>query len=193
MRIAALLDDGTALSFADQRTFGGWLLADLVTVDGSVVPVPVAHVARDPLDPLFDAEAVVKVLRRKHSADQAPAARPDTWCRGSATSTPTRRCGGPRSTARGTAEALTRRAAGRRCWTSAAEVMRRRAGARAARRSTRCTSTSTASRGSSTGRWTPTRARGEKPCERCGAVMRREKFMNRSSFYCPRCQPRPRS
>ncbi|MDZ4232308.1 MAG: zinc finger domain-containing protein, partial [Dietzia sp.] len=26
----------------------------------------------------------------------------------------------------------------------------------------------------------------------CGAVMRREKFMNRSSFYCPRCQPRPR-
>jgi formamidopyrimidine-DNA glycosylase len=32
-----------------------------------------------------------------------------------------------------------------------------------------------------------------KPCKRCGAVVRREKFMNRSSFYCPRCQPRPRS
>ena len=30
------------------------------------------------------------------------------------------------------------------------------------------------------------------PCRRCGAVMRREKFMNRSSFYCPTCQPRPR-
>ncbi len=30
------------------------------------------------------------------------------------------------------------------------------------------------------------------PCRRCGAVMRREKFMNRSSFYCPQCQPRPR-
>ena len=30
------------------------------------------------------------------------------------------------------------------------------------------------------------------PCRRCGAVMRREKFMNRSSFYCPKCQPRPR-
>ena len=30
------------------------------------------------------------------------------------------------------------------------------------------------------------------PCRRCGAIMRREKFMNRSSFYCPRCQPRPR-
>jgi formamidopyrimidine-DNA glycosylase len=67
VRISALLDDGTVLSFADQRTFGGWMLADLVTVDGSVVPVPVAHLARDPLDPRFDAEAVVKVLRRKHS------------------------------------------------------------------------------------------------------------------------------
>ncbi|HEX7323181.1 MAG TPA: zinc finger domain-containing protein, partial [Mycobacterium sp.] len=22
--------------------------------------------------------------------------------------------------------------------------------------------------------------------------IRREKFMNRSSFYCPKCQPRPR-
>ena len=30
------------------------------------------------------------------------------------------------------------------------------------------------------------------PCRRCGAVMRREKFMNRSSYYCPKCQPRPR-
>ncbi len=67
VRISALLDDGTVLSFADQRTFGGWLLADLVTVDGSVVPQPVAHLARDPLDPRFDRDAVVKVLRGKHS------------------------------------------------------------------------------------------------------------------------------
>ncbi|WP_122441964.1 DNA-formamidopyrimidine glycosylase, partial [Mycobacterium attenuatum] len=67
VRISALLDDGTVLSFADQRTFGGWLLADLVTVDGSVVPAPITHLARDPLDPRFDARAVVEVLRRKHS------------------------------------------------------------------------------------------------------------------------------
>jgi formamidopyrimidine-DNA glycosylase len=31
------------------------------------------------------------------------------------------------------------------------------------------------------------------PCRRCGATMQRDKFMNRSSFYCPRCQPRPRA
>jgi formamidopyrimidine-DNA glycosylase len=67
LRIAAVLDDGTVLSFVDQRTFGGWLLAKLATVDGSVVPAPVAHLARDPLDPRFDIDAVVNVLRRKHS------------------------------------------------------------------------------------------------------------------------------
>ena len=31
------------------------------------------------------------------------------------------------------------------------------------------------------------------PCHRCGTPMRREQFMNRSSFSCPRCQPRPRT
>jgi formamidopyrimidine-DNA glycosylase len=30
------------------------------------------------------------------------------------------------------------------------------------------------------------------PCDRCGTPMRREAFMNRSSFFCPRCQPAPR-
>jgi formamidopyrimidine-DNA glycosylase len=31
------------------------------------------------------------------------------------------------------------------------------------------------------------------PCSRCGALIRREAFMNRSSYSCPRCQPRPRT
>lgn len=35
--------------------------------------------------------------------------------------------------------------------------------------------------------------RAGEPCPRCGAPVRREKFMNRSSFSCPRCQPRPRN
>jgi len=29
-------------------------------------------------------------------------------------------------------------------------------------------------------------------CARCGSVIVREPFMNRSSFRCPKCQPRPR-
>ena len=31
------------------------------------------------------------------------------------------------------------------------------------------------------------------PCERCGTQIRRDAFMNRSSFSCPTCQPRPRN
>jgi formamidopyrimidine-DNA glycosylase len=30
------------------------------------------------------------------------------------------------------------------------------------------------------------------PCPRCGTRIVRDKFMNRSSFSCPKCQPRPR-
>jgi formamidopyrimidine-DNA glycosylase len=30
------------------------------------------------------------------------------------------------------------------------------------------------------------------PCSRCGTPITRDSFMNRSSFSCPRCQPRPR-
>jgi formamidopyrimidine-DNA glycosylase len=30
------------------------------------------------------------------------------------------------------------------------------------------------------------------PCPRCGALVRRDAFMNRSSHRCPRCQPTPR-
>ena len=35
--------------------------------------------------------------------------------------------------------------------------------------------------------------RRDRPCPKCGAPVIRESFMNRSSYSCPRCQPRPRS
>ncbi|MDT0304680.1 bifunctional DNA-formamidopyrimidine glycosylase/DNA-(apurinic or apyrimidinic site) lyase [Streptomonospora wellingtoniae] len=35
--------------------------------------------------------------------------------------------------------------------------------------------------------------RAGRPCERCGAAIRREVFMNRSSYSCPGCQRAPRS
>jgi hypothetical protein len=59
---------------------------------------------------------------------------------------------------------------------------------RAARASTRSTSTSTAPRATSTGRWRHTGRKG-RPCPRCGTLIVREHFMNRSSFFCPQCQP----
>ncbi|ORC09211.1 DNA-formamidopyrimidine glycosylase [Mycobacterium persicum] len=188
VRISALLDDGTVLSFADQRTFGGWLLADLVTVDGSVVPAPIAHLARDPLDPRFDAHAVVEVLRRKHSelkrqllnqqvvsgigniyADEA------LWrakLNGARLATP-----------------LTRRQLGA-VLDAAAEVMRDAL----AQGGTSFDSLYVNVNGQSGyfDRSLDAYGRDGRNCRRCGAVIRREKFMNRSSFYCPRCQPRPR-
>lgn len=188
VRISALLDDGTVLSFADQRTFGGWMLADLVEVDGSVVPQPVAHLARDPLDPRFDADAVVKVLRRKHSeikrqlldqqvvsgigniyADEA------LW----------------RAKVHGSriAATLTRKQLGA-VLDSAAEVMSEAL----AQGGTSFDSLYVNVNGESGyfDRSLDAYGREGEGCRRCGAVMRRERFMNRSSFYCPKCQPRSR-
>ena len=34
--------------------------------------------------------------------------------------------------------------------------------------------------------------RAGEPCPRCGTPIRRDPFMNRSSYTCPHCQPRPR-
>ncbi|MCB9442414.1 MAG: bifunctional DNA-formamidopyrimidine glycosylase/DNA-(apurinic or apyrimidinic site) lyase [Mycolicibacterium sp.] len=188
LRIAAMLDDGTALSFVDQRTFGGWQLADLVSVDGSRLPTPVAHIARDPLDPGFDPVSVVNVLRRKHSeikrqlldqtvvsgigniyADEA------LWRAG---------VNGARIAAK-----LTRRQLGE-VLDAAADVMR----AALKQGGTSFDSLYVNVNGQSGyfDRSLNVYGREDRNCPRCGAVIRRDKFMNRSSFYCPVCQPRPR-
>ena len=188
LRIAALLDGGTALSFVDQRTFGGWMLADMVTVDGSEVPTPVAHLARDPLDPLFNRAGVVKVLRAKHSeikrqlldqtvvsgigniyADEA------LW---------RARVNGARLSSSLSRPKLAE------LLDAAAEVMTEALG----QGGTSFDSLYVNVNGESGyfDRSLDAYGREGEPCRRCGAVMRREKFMNRSSFYCPKCQPRPR-
>ncbi len=188
LRVATLLDDGTAMSFVDQRTFGGWMLADLVTVDGTEVPAPVAHVARDPLDPLFDSASVVKVLRRKHSEikrqllDQTVVsgigniyADESLW---------RAKVNGARI-----AETLTKPVlAG--ILGHATDVMRDALG----QGGTSFDSLYVNVNGESGyfDRSLDAYGREGQPCKRCGAVMRRDKFMNRSSYYCPRCQPRPR-
>ncbi|WP_179470945.1 DNA-formamidopyrimidine glycosylase [Mycolicibacterium vinylchloridicum] len=188
LRIATLLDDGTTLSFVDQRTFGGWQLADLVEVDGSRVPEPVAHIARDPLDPLFDREAVVTVLRRKHSEikrqllDQTVVsgvgniyADESLW---------RAKINGARLAAN-----LTRRQLGE-LLDAATEVMREALG----QGGTSFDSLYVNVNGQSGyfDRSLNVYGREDLPCPRCGTAIRREKFMNRSSFYCPKCQPRPR-
>jgi formamidopyrimidine-DNA glycosylase len=188
VRIAALLDDGTVLSFADQRTFGGWMLADLVTVDGSVVPVPVAHLARDPLDPRFDADAVVKVLRGKHSEIKRQLL-DQTVVSGIGNIYADEALWRAKVNGARIAAALTRKQLAA-VLQAAAEVMRDAL----AQGGTSFDSLYVNVNGESGyfDRSLDAYGREGKSCRRCGAVMRRERFMNRSSFYCPRCQPRPR-
>ncbi|MFE9095471.1 bifunctional DNA-formamidopyrimidine glycosylase/DNA-(apurinic or apyrimidinic site) lyase [Streptomyces sp. NPDC007264] len=66
LRVRVRFQDGpaTELRFVDQRTFGGLSLHD-TTADG--LPDVIAHIARDPLDPLFDDEVFHQALRRKRT------------------------------------------------------------------------------------------------------------------------------
>lgn len=56
-------DDGPHLDFLDQRTFGGMAFS----AGGAELPAEIAHIGRDPLDPLFDPDAAVRAIRRKHT------------------------------------------------------------------------------------------------------------------------------
>jgi formamidopyrimidine-DNA glycosylase len=188
IRIAAMLDDGTTLSFVDQRTFGGWMIADLVEIDSSVVPVPVAHVGRDPLDPGFDREAVVTVLRRKHSEIKRQLL-DQTVVSGIGNIYADEALWRAKINGARLASSLTRPQL-RGVLDHAAEVMNdalRQGG-------TSFDSLYVNVNGESGyfDRSLDAYGREGQACRRCGAVIRREKFMNRSSFYCPKCQPRPR-
>jgi formamidopyrimidine-DNA glycosylase len=188
LRIAAVLDDGTTLSFVDQRTFGGWLLADLVNVDGSMVPAPVAHLARDPLDPRFDIDSVVNVLRGKHSEIKRQLL-DQTVVSGIGNIYADEALWRAKVNGARIADTLTRSKL-TAVLESAAEVMRDAL----AQGGTSFDSLYVNVNGQSGyfDRSLNVYGREGKPCRRCGAVVRREKFMNRSSYYCPRCQPRPR-
>src|SRR5262249_1771111 len=56
-------DGGSDLRFVDQRTFGHLMLT--ATTNG--VPVPIAHIAPDPLEDAFDEEAFLRALRRRRT------------------------------------------------------------------------------------------------------------------------------
>ncbi|NEW39175.1 bifunctional DNA-formamidopyrimidine glycosylase/DNA-(apurinic or apyrimidinic site) lyase [Nocardia cyriacigeorgica] len=186
--IRATLDDGTELRFVDQRTFGGWALADLVEVDGTRVPEPVAHIARDPLDSKFDAEAVVAAIRAKRTeikrvlldqtvisgvgniyADEALWRAKIHGCR--------------------TAAGLSRPAV-RTLLTEVEAVM----GDALAAGGTSFDALYVDVNGDSGyfERSLAVYGRADRPCPRCGAPIVREKFMNRSSYSCPRCQKKAR-
>jgi len=177
-------DGGPELRFIDQRTFGGLSVEDVV--DG--LPAPVAHIARDPLDPLFDRDAVVTGIRRRHTglkralldqtvvsgigniyADEA------LW---------RARLHGSRPTA-----TLTR-AQGRTVLAAVTEVMTEALAAGGTSFDALYVNVNGAS--GYFDRSLAAYGQAGRPCPRCGTAIQRESFMNRSSYFCPRCQPRPR-
>jgi formamidopyrimidine-DNA glycosylase len=177
-------DGGPELRFVDQRTFGG--LA--VSPGGAVLPSELAHIALDPLDPSFVDEDFVAAVRRRHTgvkralldqtlvsgigniyADEALWRAKLHWAR------PT--------------ELLTRPAV-RRLLEHVREVL----AAAIVAGGTSFDSLYVNVNGESGyfDRSLAVYGREGEPCERCGSPVRREAFMNRSSYSCPRCQPRPR-
>jgi formamidopyrimidine-DNA glycosylase len=180
----AFADDGPELRFIDQRTFGGLSVEDLV--DG--LPIPVAHIARDPMDPCFDLDAVVAGIRRRRTglkralldqtlvsgigniyADEALWRARLHWARPTATLT---------------------RPLGRAVLSAATEVMTEALAAGGTSFDALYVNINGAS--GYFDRSLAAYGQDGLPCPRCGTPIRRESFMNRSSYTCPCCQPRPR-
>ena len=177
-------DGGRELRFVDQRTFGGLQ----VVARGAQLPSTIQHIARDPLDPKFDDELFVRRLRAKTTGvkrallDQTLVsgigniyADEVLWRAG---------LHGGRAT-----EAVTRPKA-RELLAHAREVLAESL----AQGGTSFDALYVSTEGVSGlfERSLHAYGREGEPCDRCGTPLRREAWMNRSSYSCPRCQPRPR-
>lgn len=196
-------DDGPQLRFADQRMFGGLAVVPLVpTPDGLAggtsgdhapsgpwIPGEVAHIARDPLDPHFDLTATVEALRRKRTGVKR-ALLDQTLVSG---------VGNIYAD-----EALWR---SRLHYARPTDTMTRPK-ARELLGHVRDVMTDALAQGGTSFDALYVNVNGEsgyfdrslavygqidQPCPRCGTPVRRDSFMNRSSFTCPTCQPRPRN
>jgi formamidopyrimidine-DNA glycosylase len=182
--IFAFADGEPGLRFIDQRMFGGLSLSP----GGAELPTEIAHIARDPFDPEFDlVDAVARLRRRKTVikralldqqlvsgigniyADEALWAARMHYARPTSTLT---------------------RAQAAAVMTAAATVM-----ANALTDGGTSFDALYVDINGSSGYFDRALAvygREGQPCPRCGTPIRREPFMNRSSYRCPRCQRAPR-
>jgi len=199
LRVRLSLDDGGSVDFVDQRTFGHLSVPDLVpTPDGlpgglgselAALPVPVAHIARDLLDPVLDRPALAAALRRRRTGlkrallDQTLVsgigniyADEGLWRAKLHYARPT--------------ETL-RRAEVEAALDGAHEVMTEAL----AQGGTSFDALYVNVNGASGyfDRSLAVYGQEGRPCPRCGTPIRRDEFMNRSSFSCPSCQRRPRN
>jgi formamidopyrimidine-DNA glycosylase len=179
--------DGPApmeLRFVDQRMFGGLS----ISLGGARLPAEIHHIARDPLDPHFDDQAFIAALRRRHTgvkralldqtlisgvgniyADEALWRARLHYARATELLRP-----GEVSTLLAEVRAVMAAAidSGGTSFDSLYVDVNGRSGYFE--------------------RELAVYGREGQPCRRCGTPIRRDPFMNRSSFTCPRCQRRPR-
>jgi formamidopyrimidine-DNA glycosylase len=189
IRFADAVD--TELRFVDQRTFGGLAVEDADPSDPEAAPLSLAHIARDPMDPRFDDNAFLAALRRRGSGVKR-ALLDQTLISGVGNIYADEALWRAKLHYERPADTLSRTQAAL-LLASAREVM----GAALAVGGTSFDSLYVNVNGESGyfSRTLDAYGRENEPCHRCATPMRRAAWMNRSSYFCPRCQrlPRPRA
>jgi formamidopyrimidine-DNA glycosylase len=188
-------DGGRELRFVDQRTFGGLAVEELPCDGGTgeaiadSIPNRLAHIAIDPLDPSFDDAGFSAALRRRRT-EVKRALLDQTLIGGVGNiyadeSLWRARLHGARPTDR-----LTRAQVA-----DLLEGVRDVLGEALAQGGTSFDSLYVDVNGQSGyfSRFLAVYGQADRPCPRCGTPIRRESFMNRSSYSCPQCQPRART
>jgi formamidopyrimidine-DNA glycosylase len=178
-------DAGPQLRFVDQRMFGGLSISP----GGADLPAEIAHIAPDPLEAGFDDERFVDAVRRRRTGIK----------RGLLDQTLVSGVGNIYAD-----EALWRVGlhGERRTDTLTRPVVRQLLGhvrdvlTEAIRAGGTSFDALYVNVNGESGYFEVSLAaygRAGEPCRRCGTPIRREPFANRSSYSCPRCQPRPRA
>jgi formamidopyrimidine-DNA glycosylase len=187
------LDDGAVggprqLRFVDQRTFGGLQLDDLVPAGARYVPSVIAHIAPDPLEAAFDRDVVVRRMKGKHTEIKR-ALLDQSLVSGIGNIYADESLWRAMVHGRRLTDVLTKPTLGR-VLDHATDVMRAALGQGGTSFDALYVNVNGAS--GYFERSLDAYGREGQPCHRCGRLMRRESFMNRSSFFCPGCQSVPR-
>lgn len=176
---------GPDLSFVDQRTFGHLML----DIGGAELPSVISHIARDPFDPEFDPVGVAARIKARRTGikrallDQSVVsgvgniyADEALWAA---------QLHGAHATEKLTKPQI------QRVLDAAQEVMAQALGQGGTSFDALYVNVNGAS--GYFDRSLNAYGQRDRPCARCGTPIRRESFMNRSSYSCPHCQPRPRN
>ncbi|WPF65370.1 MULTISPECIES: bifunctional DNA-formamidopyrimidine glycosylase/DNA-(apurinic or apyrimidinic site) lyase [unclassified Corynebacterium] len=177
-------EQATWLYFIDQRTFGYWRATP---ADEQGVPLPVAHIARDLLDPVLDIPALARRIKARPTEIKRLLLNQEVVS-GIGNIYADEMLWAARLHGRQRASRVSLARLEELLW-AGREVMERAL----EQGGTSFDSLYVNVNGESGYFDVSLHAYGRhgQPCHRCGAEMRREAFMNRSSHFCPECQ-RPR-